>query len=460
MASTTAVQEPAVDALPPVPLNPLPRQRQIAALRDFHTGPEVLRDAGGPVTQLRLAPRWLMPPVVVATSPRGIRDILGRPGGLVDKTVVHAEMRHLLGNNLFDLEHDAWLPRRRAVQSVFTKKRVEEFGSHMSQAAETISGGWADGAEIDLDAQCRRLTLRALGRSVLGIDLDTRADSIAAPIEIALSYLANRTTSPVKPPRWLATPARRRACAAGAVLRELAIEIVQACRRDPSHNAPLVRAMIEAVDPDTGQPLSDHEIADDLVAFMIAGHDTTATTLAYALWQLGRHPELQDKVLAEAVAVGECGSLGPADVEHLGYTVAVLREALRLCPPAPSTSRVALQDIAIDGHRVEAGTMLVVGIYAVQRDPTLWDAPLTFDPGRFADGATMRRDRWQYLPFGAGQRSCIGDHFAMLEATLALATIVRDTEITSTADDFPVKVPFTMVAGAPIPAVMRRRRRT
>ena len=96
----------------------------------------------------------------------------------------------------------------------------------------------------------------------------------------------------------------------------------------------------------------------------------------------------------------------------------------------------------------------------MQRDPTLWDAPLTFDPGRFADGATRGRDRWQYLPFGAGQRSCIGDHFAMLEATLALATIVRDTEITSIADDFPVKLPFTMVAGAPIRAVMRRRRTT
>lgn len=460
MAISTTVHEPAIHALPPVPLNPLPRRRQIEAVRNFHTGPELLRDAGGPVTRLELAPRWLMPPVVVATSPRGIRDILGRPGTVVDKTLIHAEMRHLLGNNLFDLQHDDWLPRRRAVQSVFTKKRVEEFGSHMAQAAETICGGWVDGAEIDLDGQCRRLTLRALGRSVLGVDLDEKADSIAAPIEIALSYLANRTASPIKPPRWLLTPARRRARAAGAVLRELAVGIVQACRTDPSHDAALVQAMMDAVDPNSGQPLSDHEIADDLVAFMIAGHDTTATTLAYALWQLGRHPQLQDKVLAEAVAVGDRGSLGPADVAQLGYTVAVLREALRLCPPAPATSRVAMQDMAIDGHRVDAGTMLIVGIYAVQRDPALWDDPLTFDPARFADGAGKRRDRWQYLPFGAGQRSCIGDHFAMLEATLALATIVRDVEITSTATDFPVAVPFTMVASESIGASVRRRRTT
>ncbi|MDG4664782.1 cytochrome P450 [Mycobacterium sp. 236(2023)] len=458
MSSSSMVAEPAVQTMPPAPFSPLTKRRQIAALRNFHTGPELLRDAGGPVTRLKLGPRWLMPPVVVATSPRAIRDVLGRPGALVDKTVVHAEMRHLLGNNLFDLEHDAWLPRRRAVQSVFTRKRVEEFGSHMVAAAETISGGWADGAEIDLDSQCRRLTLRALGRSVLGVDLDEKAEAIAAPIGIALSYLANRTASPIKPPRWLMTPARRRARAAGATLRELAVDIVSACRTDPSRDAPLVRAMIDAVDPDTGAPLSDGEIAEDLLAFVIAGHDTTATTLAYALWQLGRHPELQDKVLAEAVAVGDRGSLGPAAVAQLGFTVAVLREALRLCPPAPATSRVAVQDIAVDGHRVDAGTMLVVGIYAVQRDPALWDDPLTFDPGRFAGGAGTRRDRWQYLPFGAGQRSCIGDHFAMLEATLALAAIVRDVEITSTATDFPVEVPFTMVAAEPIGAVVRRRR--
>ncbi len=216
--------------------------------------------------------------------------------------------------------------------------------------------------------------------------------------------------------------------------------------------------MIDAVDPHTGRPLSDHEIADDLVAFMVAGHDTTATTLAYALWQLGRRPELQNTVLAEAAAVGDSGSLGPTDLTGLRYTVAVVREALRLCPPAAATSREAVTDIDVGGHRVEKGTVLIVGIHALQRDPALWSHPLEFDPNRFLGDASKGVDRWQYLPFGAGPRSCIGDHFAMLEAALALATIVQRAEICSITDRFPVAVPFTTVASEPVTAVVRRRR--
>ncbi|BBY78150.1 cytochrome P450 [Mycolicibacterium parafortuitum] len=446
---------PEVSSLPPAPLNPLPRREQIRALRQFHTGCETLRDAGGPVTRLQLAPRWLMPPVVVATSPGAVHDVLCRHGTLVDKTVVHAEMRHLMGRNLFDLQHDDWTPRRRALQPVFTKRRVEEFSGHMAAAAQSVADSWADGAEIDLDTQSRRLTLCALGRAVLGIDLTEQVSSIGAPMHIALSHIADRTGSPVKAPRWFPTPARRRAGAAAAELHSIADGIVRACRADAGRDAPLVRAMMAAVDPQTGAPLTDREIADDLIAFLIAGHDTTATTLAYALWQLGRRPDLQDRVLAEVVAVGERESLGPADVPALGYTVAVLHEALRLCPPAPATSREAVCDIDVGGHLVEAGSMLVVGIYALHRDPRLWADPLTFDPDRFTGGE--RPDRWQYLPFGAGPRSCIGDHFAMLEATLALATIVRKVEIVSTTAEFPVQVPFTAVAAAPITARVRHR---
>lgn len=121
-----------------------------------------------------------------------------------------------------------------------------------------------------------------------------------------------------------------------------------------------MRAMLGAVDPETETALTDREIADDLVAFMLAGHDTTATMLGYALWQLGRRPELLDRVLAEAAAAGDRGSLGPADVPRLDLTVAVLHEALRLCPPAAATSRVAVRDIEVDGYRVEAGTMLIL----------------------------------------------------------------------------------------------------
>jgi cytochrome P450 len=307
-----------------------------------------------------------------------------------------------------------------------------------------------DGTVVDLDTECRRLTLRALGRSVLGLDLDQRSDAIAQPLRVSLEYIADRALRPINAPRWLPTRARRRARTASEALHRLADEILQACRADPTRDAPLVQSLIAASDPATGRALSDDEIRDELIVFMLAGHDTTATTLTYAMWALGHHPDMPDKVRAEVIGIGD-RELTPEDVPALGYTVQVLHEALRLCPPGAATARMAMRD-EVDGYRVEAGTMLVVGIYALHRDPALWDRPLVFGPQRFSPQDSERRDRWQYLPFGAGPRSCIGDQFAMLEATLALATIIRRTEIQSIDADFPMIVPFTTVAAEPIRA--------
>jgi len=446
-----------VAALPLAPKNALPYLQQVKAVRAYHAGFETLRDAGGPVTRCSLAPTWMMPNVVVVTSPKGARDVIGRPDAFVDKTLpIFEELRRVMGSNLFDLAHDAWLPRRRALQPVFTKRHVAAFAGHMADAAELVPRAWRNGAEIDLDTECRRLTLRVLGRAVLGLDLDERADALAAPLVTVTKYVMDRGLRPVRAPHWLPTPGRHRARAASGALHELAGEIVRACRDDPTRDAPLVHALIAATDPATGQPLTDTQICDELIIFLLAGHDTRATALTYALWTLGRHPELQDKVAAEVAALGD-RALTPEDVSRLEYTVRVLHEGLRLCPPAAAVARTAMQDIEVDGRRVEAGTMVLVGIYALHHDPAVWDRPLVFDPDRFSPENSQGRDRWQYLPFGGGPRSCIGDHFALLEATLGLATIVRRAEVQSLDDDFPIAVPFTTIAAAPIRARVHSR---
>jgi len=201
----------------------------------------------------------------------------------------------------------------------------------------------------------------------------------------------------------------------------------------------------------TGKRLSDDQICNELIIFLFAGFDTLATTITYSLWQLGRHPVIQDRVADEVAELGD-RRLTSADAAALSYTTAVVREALRICPPAPTGTRMAIRDIEVAGYRVEAGTMLAFGRKAVQNDPTLWENPREFDPDRFSPENTAGRDRWQYLPFGGGPRSCIGSHFAMLEAVLALATFVRRYEIRSQNADFPLTAHFTMVADAAIPA--------
>jgi cytochrome P450 len=448
-----AVRPPAttddVGALPLAPKNPLPFWELVKAVRDLDKGQEVVRDAGGPITRVQYGPKWVFPPLVAVFSPDGIRDVLGRNDAFSERCIVHEEVQHTAGDSLFVLPNEQWRPRKRALQSVFTKQNVRCFGGHMSRAAQMFVDRWRDGGDVDLDLECRRLTIQSLGRSVLGIDLNEGAEVIAEHMHEASSYTADRALRPVRAPRWLPTPARRRARAAVASMRQVTNDILRACRADPTRDAPLVHALIAATDPETGQPISDDDISNDLLIFILAGHDTTATALTYALWALGHHPEVQNRVAAEAAEIGD-RELTPEDVPRLGYTVQVLHEALRLCPPAAGVGRLAVRDIAVDGYRVEAGTLLAVGIYALHRDPAVWDDPLVFDPDRFSPENVKGRDRWHFAPFAGGARSCIGEHFARLETTLALATIIRSTEIVSLGDDFPVEVPFTTVAKGPI----------
>ncbi len=451
MTATTA--GPDVSAAPLPPKNPLPYWRRLTATRRFDTGFELMRESGGSVTRNVLGPRWIMPPLVIVSSPQGAHDVLARTDAFAERaaTPMASEIRRLLGDNLLVVPHHEWLPRRRELQPIFTKQHVPWFAGHMAEVAEQLADNWALGAAVDLDAECRALTLRALCHSILGIDLGDRPQMVGAALRTSLKWAADRASRPINPPRWWPTRGQRRARAAGAALHTLAAQILLACRADPTRDAPLVRTLMQTIDPQTGQPLSDRAICDELVLFLLAGHDTTSTALTYALWALGHRPELQQRVAAESCALGD-RRLTHEDVPRLRYTVQVLHEALRLCPPAPAVGRMVMADIEVDGYRLPAGTVALVAIYAMHRDPALWEDPLRFDPDRFSPERCKGRNRWQYLPFGGGPRGCIGDHFAMLEATLALATILRRIEIDSLSGDFPTVTPFTMIAAAPIRA--------
>ncbi|HZY74746.1 MAG TPA: cytochrome P450 [Jatrophihabitantaceae bacterium] len=451
----TSALEPG--AAPRPPAIDLPYRQRLKVLHEFHVGGEIARRTG-PVAELNLGPTWLgVPRVVFVTSPRGAHDVLGGFDGTFDKEqVVHVQGRLLAGSNLFNLPHLPWQSRRRAVQPVFTKRNVASYARDIHAVARSSVDDWIGRGEIDLDNATRRLTLEVLGRSVFGMDLGPLAEVIAPHVQRYIAYPTRRATQPVRLPRWWPTRRRARFLAARSALRGLAAEAVRRARSDPTHHAPLVRRLIEATDPETGHGLSDLAIVDDLITFLIAGHDTTATTLAHTLWQLARNPDMQQRVADEVSRLGD-RPLTVEDVTALPYTGQVLCETLRLCPAAAAVGRLAMRDAVVDGYRIDAGVNLVVSTYAIQRDPTLWSDPLRFDPDRFEPARAKAIDRWQYLPFGAGPRSCIGDHFAMLEATLALAAIVQRARFTSDQPDFPVIVPFTLVAAGPVRATVTRR---
>lgn len=431
-------------------------KQRMTALQNFHIGAADLRDHGGPVVQVPVGPNGLTPRFVVVTSPSGAHDLLGGHDGTVDKgLVIQAETRRA-GLNSFNMEHAEWVPRRRTLSPLFTKKRVADFATHMGTAAADTAERAIAAGRVELDPLARKLTLQVLGRSVLGLDLGERSEEIGPDIHTMLTFVTSRGTAPMRLPYRLPTPKNRSFRNARTRIFALLDEAVENTVADPDNGALLIKLLLEAKDPESGAALTRDDILGELWAFLVAGHDTTATTLAYSMWALGRDAELQDRVAAEILALGE-RPLTAADVPALDLTVRVLHETMRMCPPAAALGRLAVKDTVIDGYRVPKGSNIFLGIRAMHLDPTLWDEPTRFDPDRFTPENSAGRSRWQYLPFGGGPRSCVGDHFAMLEATLGLATIIRAARIESLEAEFPIAFPFTMTAGGPIPARFTRR---
>lgn len=450
----TTVQKPA--SAPLAPEAPLGLRQKLAALTVFHTGPGVVARAGGPVALLTFSPRWLIPRYAIVTSPQGARDVLGRTDGSFDKQHVMHRQSQAFGRNVFNLPHDPWLGRRRLLQPLFTRRHVATFASHMAGSADTLTEEWIGHGTVDLDEQARRLTLRVIGRSVFGLDLGERAELLGPHVQVLLNWLTARTQRPVRAPVWLPTPTRHRMRTSLAAVRAVIDEAIGAAQTQADGDAELIQLLLRSTDPETGDPLTAEQIRDELFVFLIAGHDTTSTTLAYSLWALGRDAAIQDRVAEEVAALG---GRQPRvdDVPALPFTVRVIHEALRICPPAPVIVRSAMRDAVVHDRLIPAGTQVVVGVYAMQHDPALWPDPERFDPDRFASARLTGDDRWRYLPFGGGPRSCLGDHFAMLEATLGLATIVGKARIEALDAEFPIALPFTLTAGGPVPARVSRR---
>jgi cytochrome P450 len=260
-----------------------------------------------------------------------------------------------------------------------------------------------------------------------------------------------RAYNPLRTPRSWPTPANRRAAAARDEIRSVCDELIAARRADGAGDD-LIGLLIAARDGD--ERLDDSEIRDQVLIFLLAGHDTTAIALTFALHLLGQHPEEQERVRAEAAAVGG-RTPGAADVEQLAYTTMVLKEAMRLYPPAWGFGRRNSADDEVGGHRVPGGADILVSPWVTHRHPGFWDEPERFDPERFSPGRESARHKHAYFPFGAGPRACIGQYFSMLEAAILLSVIVRDHELTSLSGHVPLAPRITLHPAGPVVSRLR-----
>jgi cytochrome P450 len=229
-------------------------------------------------------------------------------------------------------------------------------------------------------------------------------------------------------PRWVPHPGRASMVRAVRTLRS-SVAALLAERRTAGGDAgvpdDLLHRLIAARDPETGQAMNDEQLVDNLLTFYLAGHETTAKALTWTLYLLARSPQWASALEEEIDRVAGGAPIGAAHLEQLPLVQQVLKESMRIYPPVPMMSRQAVADARIDGQPIRAGTSVVIPIYAIHRHRRRWHDPDAFDPERFAPDREAQIPRYQYLPFGAGPRICIGNAFAMIEATAILATLVR-----------------------------------
>lgn len=379
---------------------------------------------------------------VLLADPALIHEALVRNAEALNKGEdVRRALGPALGQGLLTADGAHWRWQRQSVAPAFRHEKLMGLLPAMIAAAEKTRDRWlasGPGSSIGIGHEMMRTTFDIIVETMMsgpgGIDVTRVERGITDYLKptgwiFALSIL--------DAPDWLPYPGRRRASAAAAYLRSAITRMIAERRRRPDGREDLVALLLAASDPESGRTMTDEEIADNLLTFVTAGHETTALGLAWTFLLLARHPEHEARVLAEIDAVTKGEAVRPEHIAQFAYTRQVFSEAMRLYPPAPIITRTATRAFPLGGFTVPEGAVIVVPIHAVHHHAALWEEPERFDPERFAPEQAKSRHRYAYMPFGAGPRICIGSAFATMEAVAILAVLLQAVRLRGTSGDMP-----------------------
>jgi cytochrome P450 len=350
-------------------------------------------------------------------------------------------LRIILGEGLLTSEGEVWRRQRRLVQPMFAKRHLSDFTGHMTSATRDalegdLFGPVADGEVIDVNEAMMALTLDVVGRALFGADLSGETARRVGP---AMNDVLTLGTRMVRRPATYAmsllpgmnlekaisyNPEGRRFQRSLAELRKVIDEVLAERDSQTDTGEDLVGLMLSARD-ENGERMSRQQIGDELMTFMLAGHETTSNALSWTWRWLSTNPDARERLLDEVDTT--LGDRVPtmADLELLPWTRACIEEAMRINPPVWMVGRRALADDEIGGYHVPAGSGVMILITMIHRDPKIWPNPEGYDPRRFLPENLKSRPRHAYLPFGGGRRICVGSTFAIVEATLLAAMISR-----------------------------------
>ena len=368
-------------------------------------------------------------PVLLVNSVAGARRVLVENGSAWSKrTIQYGSLSLVTGSGLLTSDGTAWRTARRAVQPAFHHSGLDVVAEQSVAAADRLRERWPadDDAVVDADAAVLQATLEVVGRTLFGTDVADDGERVVSAVLGALEVVIARARTPLPVPAWVPTPSNRRLARARRVLDEVVDTVV--ARRRAAGAGPddddLLALLLRSVESGALPP---EAVRAELVTMVIAGHETVASALSWTLHLLAEHPEAQARLHAELDAVLAGRAPTWADLPALTWTRAVVDEALRLYPPAWVVTRRAEEDDVVDGVATPAGTLVIVSPWLLHRRADAWADPERFDPERFTDGRSAPRGA--YLPFGAGSRLCIGRDFALVEAVLVLAALLRDRSV-------------------------------
>lgn len=344
------------------------------------------------------------------------------------KATTYDKLRPLLGNGLVTSEGSYWLRQRRLIQPAFHRKRIAVFASVMTAAAGEMLDRWqvraVSGQPFDVANEFMRVTLEIISRSMFSTDAAEFSVEIGENLPVVLERTNDRFWELIDLSS-LPTPRNRRYWKALAALDKIVYHVIDGRRRSGQTPDDLLAMLLEAVDEETGERMTDQQLRDEVITIYLAGHETTANALSWAHTLIPQHPEVERKLRSEVDAVLQGRTPTVDDVPNLTYTRMVIDETLRLYPSVWTIARTPLGPDEIGGYQLEPGVNVALTQYITHRHPAFWDRPEVFEPERFSPEQSDGRHPYAYFPFGGGPRLCIGSSFALMEATLILAMIVQ-----------------------------------
>jgi cytochrome P450 len=345
------------------------------------------------------------------------------------KGPIVGRVKVLIGEGLFTSEGAFWRRQRRLAQPAFHRERIQGFADTMVRCAAERLDSWesrvAAGAPFDVAADMSALTLTIVGRALFGRDLSGEAATAGAALATALDFCGERALTYMTPPLFVPTAKNRDFRRALRVLDDLVYRMIDARRRSGENAPDLLGMFMAARDEETGEGMTARQLRDEVMTFLLAGHETTAVALTWTWYLLSQHPDVAARLHREVTAA--LGSRQPTidDLPRIPFARMVVEEALRLYPPVWGIGRQAVAADTIAGYRVPAGAVISLTPWVTHRHPGLWDEPDRFDPDRFTPERVRARPRFAYFPFSGGPRLCIGEAFALVEAQLVVAMVMQ-----------------------------------